>query len=75
MPPVTPTPYTQSADALEPADFVAELRAAIHRATVGHASGDEGERRQAFGDGLLVSESSMSRWAALGQVPTAPMPL
>ena len=75
MPAQPATPSTLSVDNLEHAADVAELRAAIHRATAGRPSRDEGARRQEFGDALQVCESSMSHWAALWQAPTAPMPL
>ena len=75
MPAHPATPSTPSVDNAEHGADVAELRAAIHRATAGRLGRDEGQRRQPFGDGLQVCESSMSRWAALWQAPTAPMPL
>lgn len=75
MPALPVTLLTLIVDNAEQAADVADLRAAIHRATAGRASRDDSQRRQDFGDGLQVCESSMSRWSALWQAPTAPMPL
>lgn len=44
---------------------IAELRESIHRATAGRAGRDELAQRQKFNEGVLVCESSISRWTAL----------
>ena len=54
---------------------VAELRSLIHRATAGQPGQREALERRGFGDGLLVCESSISRWVALWSAPTSPAPL
>lgn len=60
-PPSSPQPVTRT----DPSAGLAELREAIHRATAGRVSRNERVERQRFSEGVLVSESSISCWAAL----------
>jgi hypothetical protein len=44
---------------------LAELRAAIHRATAGHVAHRERAERERFNEGVCVSETSIRCWAAM----------
>lgn len=55
-----PTPPRLRTEAL-----VAELRDHIHRATAGQVGPLERVERQRFSEGVLVSETTISCWAAL----------
>lgn len=62
-PPTPPRVRTEAA--------VAELREHIHRATAGQVGPVECVQRQGFREGVLVSETSISCWAALVWPPAS----